>query len=143
METGEDMAQAALSCRRFLEGLANILYPPRAGTVGNRKVGSAEYRNRLWAYAEERLDGADRDLALTLLDDLGRRIDALDRLSNKGIHDRLSRLSGHRLVVALVTLTYDLLALSTPPLISSWRPYAETIEEIARDVVEKHRKLED
>ena len=51
-----EIAQVSLSCRRFLENLANALYPPRSEKVKGREVGAAAYRNRLWAYVEERLD---------------------------------------------------------------------------------------
>ena len=46
----------------------------------------AKYRNRLWAYVEERLDTSKRarDLVKAGLQDLGSRIDKLDELANKG-----------------------------------------------------------
>ncbi|GAA3348621.1 hypothetical protein GCM10020358_67740 [Amorphoplanes nipponensis] len=89
-ETGEDLAHAALSGRRFLEALANYWYPPRDQPVDGRKVGPAQYRNRLWAYlteaaatAEPPTAGEVRGLGLTL-DDL------FDRF-NAGVHSTLSR----------------------------------------------------
>jgi hypothetical protein len=110
IETVDDIAQVAVSCRRFLEGLANMLYPPREGLVRGRKVSTAEYRNRLWAYVEESLGGEEQKLTIAQLEDVGRRIDALDRLSNKGVHDRISRPDVHRLMVALLVLAFDLVS---------------------------------
>jgi len=52
IETADKIAQVGLSCRQFLEGLANMLFPPREGLVKGRKVSTAEYRNRLWAYEQ-------------------------------------------------------------------------------------------
>jgi len=135
IETADDIAQVALSCRRFLEGLANMLYPPREGLVGGRRVSAAEYRNRLWAYVEERLGGGEHRLALAQLDDVGRRIDAIDGLSNKGVHDCVSHLDIHRLVVALLALTHDLLSLTLPPLEAPTEPYVESLDQIARDLI--------
>ena len=140
IETADDIAQVAISCRRFLEGLANMLYPPQEGLVRGRKVSAVEYRNRLWAYAEQRLSGDEQKLAVAQLDDVGRRIDALDRLANKGVHDRISRLGVHRLVVALLVLAYDLLSLTPPPLEAATEPYAEGLEDIVRDLIAKHPK---
>jgi hypothetical protein len=140
IETVDDIAQVALSCRRFLEGLASMLYPPREGLVRDRRVSASEYRNRLWAYAEERLGGGEQRLAIAQLDDVGRRIDVIDRLANKGVHGRVSRLDVHRLIVALLVLTYDLLSLTPPPLQAPAEPYVESLEEIARDLIAKHPK---
>lgn len=143
IETVDDIAQVALSCRRFLEGLANVLYPPREELVRGRKVSTAEWENRLWAYVEESLGGDEQKLALAQLDDVGRRIKATIRLSNKAIHDRISHLNIHRLVVVVLVLTYDLLSLTPPPLQAPTEPYLETIDEIARDLLAKHPKRMD
>jgi hypothetical protein len=140
VETIEDIAQVAASCRRFLEGLADLLYPPRDSLVGGRKVSATEYRNRLWAYVEGSLSGAGKNLALAQLEDLGRRIDALDRLVNKGLHDQISQIEVRRLIVALVVLAYDLLSLTPPPLEAAIEPHAEAFNEIVRDVIDRHRQ---
>jgi hypothetical protein len=59
----EQMAQVAISCRRFLERLADVVYPPKPEPVGGRKVGKAEYKNRLWAFAKEQLGPGDMEAA--------------------------------------------------------------------------------
>jgi hypothetical protein len=133
--TRETLSQAALSCRRFLERLANLLYPPRDELVGGRKVGRKEYRNRLWAYAEERL-GSDTKAGVVLasLTDVGGRIDALDKAANKGVHAEVDFGELHRLVLGLVLLTYDLLTLSAPT--------GTAAESYARELsVELHRLI--
>jgi hypothetical protein len=53
LDNGDSLAQVALSCRRFLERLADALYPPRPGKINGHKVGQGEYRNRLWAYIND------------------------------------------------------------------------------------------
>ena len=45
IQTREEIAQVALSCRRFLQGLADALYPPRTEPVEGRSLGPNEYRN--------------------------------------------------------------------------------------------------
>jgi hypothetical protein len=135
IETVEDVAQVAVSCRRYLEGLANILYPPRTGLVQGRKVTKDAYRNRLWAYITEKLGGTNQNLAFAQLDDIGHRIDAIDSLSNKGIHGRVQRLDIERLLVALVTLTYDLFSLTLPPTEASYGPYDESVRQVIIDLL--------
>jgi hypothetical protein len=82
-------------------------------------------------------------LALAELADVGRRIKAMKRLVNTGVHDRNAHLDVHRMVVALLVLTYDLLSLTLPPLQAPTEPYAEGIDEIARDLIAKHPKRVD
>lgn len=134
IETSANVAQVALSCRRFLERLANGLYPPRKELVNGKEVGPKQYRNRLWAYAEEKLGDTEGKAFLSQLDDIGKRIDRLDDLVNKGVHDRIMPSDLHRLIVGLLVVAYDLLALSVPPLIASNIPYAESITAFAKKV---------
>ncbi len=53
IETEEDIAQCSISGRRFLEQLANYIFPPRKELYNQRKVGEAEYKNRIWAYISD------------------------------------------------------------------------------------------
>jgi 8-oxo-dGTP pyrophosphatase MutT (NUDIX family) len=89
-ETEEDLAQAALSGRRLLERIADYLFPPRDGAWNGRKVGSAQYKNRLWAYIENVINEAHIDDA-TLLPELGKEADRLIQLFNEGLHANLTR----------------------------------------------------
>lgn len=109
-EGREFLAQSALSCRRFLERLADAVYPPRA-PIGGRKLGSEQYVNRLWMYLEDKL-GADG--GHTAKQQIGSRIDYLARVANKGLHSDVSVDEVHRLVLNLALLTRDLLTI-TPP----------------------------
>jgi hypothetical protein len=63
-ETAEQLAQASLSGRRFLEHLADSLYPPTdekfEGRKGQRTVRKTNYRNRLWAFVEATMDKIGR-----------------------------------------------------------------------------------
>ncbi|MFF0851292.1 hypothetical protein ACFYVM_09655 [Streptomyces sp. NPDC003280] len=129
-ETGEGLAHAALSCRRFTERLADCLYPPRDEKVNGRKVGQAEYRNRLWAYIA---DNVTSDTARTLLianvEDLGNRIDRLDSLSNKGLHSNVSSADVNRLLLSLIVVAHDLMSLRPPGGTFSYEPYTASFLE--------------
>ncbi|MFC4065064.1 hypothetical protein [Actinoplanes subglobosus] len=89
-ETSEDLAHAALSGRRFLEALANYWYPPRDQPVNGRKVGPAQYRNRLWAYLSEAAATADPPVP-NEVSSLGSTVDDLFDRFNAGVHGTLTR----------------------------------------------------
>ena len=111
----EQQSHVALSSRRFLERLANVLYPPPDEPIGGRKLGKAEYRNRLWRYAEERIEYDDRaKVALASLQQVGGRIDALDKVANKGVHADVEAIEMHRLVMGVFLPAHDLLTLRAP-----------------------------
>lgn len=84
-ETVEDLAQSSLSGRRVLEKIADYLYPPTKETLKGRKVGKAEYRNRLWAYIEATLDESGLSVE-KMLPQLGKETDRLVDLFNSGLH---------------------------------------------------------
>ncbi len=131
VDTSDALAHASLSCRRLIENLANALYPPREGRVNNRLVGKAEYRNRLWAYVQDKLSSnSHRQLALTTLKDVGNRIDKLDAVANSGLHSDIDQIETQRLLVGLTTLMYDLLTLTEPPLATPDAPYNDYAREI-------------
>ena len=132
LETSEDLAYASLSCRRILENLADVVYPPRKELVGGRRVAGKEYRNRLWAYISDRLSGREKELLLSELNDIGRRVDKLYDLSNKGIHDKVSLSEARRLLLGVVILLYDILTLAPPPRKSIVHPDEKIIRELTQ-----------
>ncbi|WP_157876801.1 hypothetical protein [Streptomyces graminilatus] len=134
-ETGEGLAHVALSCRRFTERLADCLYPPRDEKVNGRKVGQAEYRNRLWAYVADSITSATtRTLLIANVEDLGNRIDRLDNLSNKGLHSDVSSSDVNRLLLSLLVVTHDLMSLRPPGGAFSYEPYADSFREFFDDL---------
>ncbi len=52
-ENEEELAQVALSGRRYMEQLADALFPAVDGKRPGRALTSAAYKNRLWAFVEE------------------------------------------------------------------------------------------
>lgn len=138
LDTSEALAHTALSCRRLIENLANSLYPPREGKVNNRTVGKADYRNRLWAYIEGQLNSkSQRQLVLSTLHDIGNRLDKLDTVSNSGLHSNIQPSETRRLLVSLISLIYDLLTLTEPPLAAPDGPYNEHANRMLREILRK------
>ena len=93
-----------------------------------RKVGQAEYRNRLWAYVAENVTSdTTRELLIANVEDLGKRIDKLDSLSNKGLHSDVSSSDVNRLLLSLLVVAHDLISLRPPGGAFSYEPYETTI----------------
>ncbi|MBT2411727.1 hypothetical protein J7I94_14315 [Streptomyces sp. ISL-12] len=135
-ETAEELAHVSVSCRRFTEKLADCLYPPREEKVGGRKVGQAEYRNRLWAYVAENVTSdTTRELLIANVEDLGKRIDKLDGLSNKGLHSDVSSADVNRLLLSLLVVAHDLISLRPPGGAFSYKPYETTIRAFMEEVL--------
>jgi hypothetical protein len=134
--TREQLAQVALSCRRLLERLADALYPPRPTPPGARELGQAQYRNRLWAYVDERLARSEtnRKVLQSSLEDIGNRVDRLDTLANKGLHAQVDAAEVQRLLVGVVVLAYDLLVLSPVPQKVPEEPYRDSVARVMREL---------
>jgi hypothetical protein len=133
VQTNEQLAQAALSCRRFLEQLAHALYLSR-GAEASRDVPPNKYRQRLSTYIGEKLEGNGKGLLLASLEDVDKRIKKLDSLANKGVHGpQILMTEVQRLLVGLTTLTYDVLTLAPPPT----EPFNEPYEEHFLQAVKK------
>ncbi len=114
--TAEQYAQSGLSCRRFLKRLADRLFPATDETRNGRKLGQDKWKNRLWAFAEDALGSSEAADFQFRLDDLGKRIDHWTDASNKAVHrPAITQIGATRLVVGLVSLTYDLILLVEPP----------------------------
>lgn len=89
-ETEEDLAQAALSGRRLLERVADCLFPAQEPDWNGRKVGRAQYKNRLWAYIQQTITEVSLTDA-TVLPRLGKEADRLVELFNSGLHANPTR----------------------------------------------------
>jgi len=80
-KTEEEIAQAATSGRRYIEKLADVLFPARSQLYKNRQVGKAQYRNRIWAFIQNNtVDSPHRSKIL------GKEIDRVDGEFNAGVH---------------------------------------------------------
>ena len=131
----EQLALVGASCRRFLERLADVLYPAQAEPRDGREVTQANYLNRLWAYVDEKLKGTEHDVVVSTLTDIGKRIDRLNELANKGIHaPQVSPSEMQRLLVGLILTTYDILTLAPPPRKARMEPYVESLIDFAGDL---------
>jgi hypothetical protein len=111
----EHWASAAASCRRLLKVAADALRPP-GPDVDGRKMTDAAYINRLvdWIAAQSKSETV-KDVVVTDLEYLGRRLDATDDAGQKGAHASVTRLEAARFLLGSYQLLGDILALAAEP----------------------------
>ncbi len=119
----EDWANAAHSCRRVLQDLADAVFPARSETRTRKvngkdieiKLGVDQYINRLIAHIED-LSESDRfnEIVGSHMGYMGDRLDALFGAAQKGSHATVTREEADRCVVYTYLLLGDILSLSTP-----------------------------
>lgn len=117
----EDWSNAVHSCRRILQALADVLFPPSEKeiikTLPNDekkriKLGKDEYINRLIAFVENNTS-SDRfkDIVGSHLAFLGNRLDSVCAAAQKGTHSTVSKEEADRYVVYTYLVVGDILSL--------------------------------
>lgn len=94
----EARSHALTSCRRILKSVADIVYPPGAEPVLGRDgkmhdVGPDRYLARIWQFLD-RVTGrgeTSRKLTTAALQDVGERVERLNDLASKGVHDQVTQ----------------------------------------------------
>ena len=118
----EDWANAAHSCRRVLQSLADAVFPPRKetrtrtvnGEPKKIRLGAEQYINRLLAYIEDSSDsGRFTEIVGSHLDYIGDRLNALFRAAQKGSHSAVTKEEADRCVVYTYLLVGDILSLGS------------------------------
>lgn len=137
-ETEEDYAQVALSGRRLLEKTADYLFPPKDKLWNGRKIGVANYKNRLWAYIEKALTVAN-EVDFFTLNKLGKEADRLVDLFNAVLHADASRektVGAFRdLVVWLSTVININPSLARAPYLAYEKELAKFFEETLKPAI--------
>jgi hypothetical protein len=134
-ETEEDVAQAAVSGRRYMEKLADVLFPRRDEPFKGRKVGKPEYKNRIWAYAEQNTGGDGKRLKV-----LGAEVDRLIVEFNAGLHSEQPKRRIQQAFADVGVLTAGLLALNTSVARQPYLAHQRKIVEFFQQASERHRE---
>lgn len=108
-ETDEELAHAGLSGRRFLEQLADEVFPARNQLFRNRKVTQKEYVNRLWAFIELAIV---KYRSKVRKESLGDQVDLLNQFFNKTLHSKSDKEQLLKAYADLAKLTLNLLTLN-------------------------------
>lgn len=96
-DDAESKTHALATCRRILESLADVVFPPRDepyvdSSNKSRNVGPDAYINRLWAFLDQSLSGNTHSkVLLAALKDVGDRFDAVYKMTNKGVHANVAQ----------------------------------------------------
>ncbi len=120
-ENTEDWSNAVHSCRRILEDLADVVFPPqtvartktRKGERITIKLGKEEYINRLTAFIEDHSSSKRfRHIVGSHLDFIGERLGSIARAAQKGTHaDIVSPQEADRYVLYTYMIIGDILSL--------------------------------
>jgi hypothetical protein len=114
----EDWANAAHSCRRLLQAVADALYPPtdkkiKIGSGKEIKAGKDNYINRLVLFCEERiLSGTSCSVISADLQFIGERLDAIFSAVQKGSHAEIKKSEAQRFVIHTYLVIGDILELN-------------------------------
>lgn len=122
----EAFAQAAISGRRYLEQLSDVLFPPRKGLYNGREVTADKYLNRLWAFIGDALPSVDPDRERKLMS-MGKKVDELAGIFNVTLHSKSEKPKIMRAFGELAQLTVDLLTLNPQVVKNPYLPYQENI----------------
>jgi hypothetical protein len=123
-EHEEHVAQAALSGRRYLEKLADALFPARAEFYNGKDVSRDKYKNRLWAFIGDNLESGNPAFSA-----LGAEIDRLVEELNGGLHGDRPKERVLKALADSAQLTGTLLALNPE---AARQPYAPFLEGMRR-----------
>lgn len=109
IQTEEESAQVALSGRRYMEQLANVLFKPSEQKHKGRSVRQADYKNRLWAFIDDSIEENEEGQKKLLL--LGKEVDRLVDTFNSGIHSSLDSKHITQAFADVAQLTLSLITL--------------------------------
>lgn len=123
--TEEEVAHAALSGRRFLEQLADVLFPASDELYKGRKVDKPHYRNRIWAFIGEHADS-------TVTERLGKEVDRLDEEFNAGLHGNRKRDRLEKAFADLAVLTGAVLSIDPDAVRNPYYAHRDSMMKIFR-----------
>jgi hypothetical protein len=124
----EEFAQAGLSVRRYIEQLADALFPAQDEPRKGRDMTSTNFKNRLWAFVDEVIPEGARDKAKRLTS-IGTRIDQIICEANKSLHAQVTREECEKLFVQLAVVTAELLSLDPEGIKRPYHAFEERIVE--------------
>jgi hypothetical protein len=115
----EALSHAAVSCRRILKAVADLLYPPSDRAVRDddgveHPVTDADFVNRLVTYAATKMRSRNGNTFKAALDDLARRIGAVNDLASTGVHVEVSTVfEANQCALQTYMIAGDILALES------------------------------
>jgi len=137
-QTEEDYAHVGISGRRYVEQLADALFPASAKPFNGRDVSGPKFKNRLWAFIERSLPAGSATRA-TDLQSIGREVDRLIDLVNGLLHGQPDRTTALRAFADLARLTVTLLQLDPAAVRQPYRAFEQKMVDFFRRHLEEIR----
>lgn len=137
-KTGEDYAHVGISGRRYIEQLADVLFPATDVPYKGRSVTAAKFKNRIWAFIDQSLPATSP----TREDDLkalGGEVDRLIDSVNALLHGEPHEDSAIRAFADLAKLTVALLELDPRGVRHPYRAFEKKIVDFFREHLEQIR----
>jgi hypothetical protein len=130
-ENEEEVAQVALSGRRYLEQLADALFPATDTPRKGRALSQNAYKNRLWAFVEDAVKGDFSQLSI-----VGKEIDRVVAEVNGGLHADRPKMRVASAICDAAKLTATLFALNPDAAKNGYLAYADSLRSFVRDLGE-------
>lgn len=106
----EELSQSLTTCRRFIESLADVLYPATDEKINGRSLGQQNYINRIWAFMDKSITSAsNKEMAKAHVDYLGVWLQRTHKISNKGVHTDVTKLEATKAVLHIYLMLGDIL----------------------------------
>lgn len=112
----EALSQAALSCRRVLKAVADVVQPASAEPIigldgAEHDLADGAYVNRLVAFIQSSYPDTPGAVAVAAVRDLAHRLSALNDLASRGVHsDRLTFFEARQCALLTYIVAGDMLA---------------------------------
>ena len=138
-QTDEDYAHVGISGRRYVEQLANALFPASTVPFNGRDVSAAKFKNRLWAFIDKSLP-ASRPDRCNELSSLGREVDRLIDAVNALLHGQPDRQLALHAFADLAKLTIALVQLDPAATRQPYRAFEQKIFDLLKQHLDDLRR---
>lgn len=107
----EELSQSLTTCRRFIESLADMLYPATKEKINGRLLGQQNYINRIWAFMDQSIESeSNKEMAKAHVDYLGNWLQKVHKVTNKGVHTNINKLEATKAVIHIYLILADILS---------------------------------
>lgn len=124
----EDIAHVGISGRRYIEQLADVLFPPQAELHNGRSVTKDKFRNRIWAFIDQAVPLSIENRVEEIRRH-GLEVDRLIDEVNSILHGTPDKTRALKILFDLAKLSIDLLQLDP---VATRRPYDAYNENILK-----------